>query len=174
MSQSTPSRDEPLRLPAGARVACVVSSYHSDITRRMARSAEATLVRAGLEPERWHVIDAPGAFELPLIAKRLAAREDVDAVLGFGLVLKGETEHDRYISNAVAQGFMDASLETDTPVLFGVLTCTTLEQAQRRSRDQGQGGLDKGREVALAAVGALQALAQASGPLAPALQEESR
>jgi len=156
------------RVPPGTRIACVVSSYHRDITEGMARSAADTLVEAGLAPERWHRIDAPGAFELPLIAKRLAERPDMDAVLGFGLVLRGETDHDRYISAAVAQGFIDVGLATDTPVLFGLLTCNTLEQAQARARRAAEGGLDKGREVALAAIGALHALRQASGPLVPA------
>ena len=146
-------------------MACVVSSYHHEITGGMADSAAATLVEAGLDPARLHRLTAPGAFELPLIARRLAARPDVDAVLGFGLVLRGETDHDRYISHAVAQGFVDAALETDTPILFGVLTCNTLEQAQARARRREDGGLDKGREVALAAVGILNTLALASGPL---------
>jgi 6,7-dimethyl-8-ribityllumazine synthase len=92
------------------------------------------------------------------VARRLAQRADVDAVLCFGLVLRGETDHDRYISNAVATRLLDASLETDTPILFGVLTPNDLEQAERRALPRERGGLDKGREVAVAAVEVLAAL----------------
>ncbi len=145
-------------LPDGARLACVVSSYHAEVTGAMLASALETLAEAGLGRERVQVLEAPGTFELPLIAQRLAARADVAAVLCFGLVLKGETEHDRYISAACSQGLMEVALRHDKPVLFGVLTCATLAQAERRARRAHEGGLDKGREVAQAALGALAAL----------------
>ena len=92
------------------------------------------------------------------MARKLARRDDLDAVLCFGLVLKGETEHDRYISSAVADALMHIGLECDKPVLFGVLTCSTLEQAQARARRADEGGLDKGHEVARAALEVLEAL----------------
>lgn len=158
MSQDTHSDSVPLRLRPGTRVACVVSSYHPEITGAMATSARATLEEAGLAPTGWREIEAPGTFELPILAQRLARRRAVDAVLCFGLVLKGETEHDRYIAQAVAEGLMRVSLDEGKPVLFGVLTCSTLEQAQRRARTLSEDGLDKGREVARAACRALASL----------------
>jgi len=124
----------------------------------MLSSALETLTAAGVARDSVEVVPVPGAFELPIVARRLAARSDIAAVLCFGLVLKGATEHDRYISEACAQGLMQVALETDTPILFGVLTCATIAQAQERARRESEGGLDKGREVALAALEVLAAL----------------
>jgi len=148
----------PLLRP-GARIAAVVSQYHGELTSAMLRSARRELEAAGLTPEDLVVVDAPGAFELPIIASELARREDVDAVLCFGLVLKGETEHDRHIARAVAHGLTEIGLRQRKPVLFGVLTCNTLAQARARALAPEDGGtFDKGREVARAALGALLAL----------------
>jgi 6,7-dimethyl-8-ribityllumazine synthase len=148
-------------LRAGARLAAVVSSYHPELTQALFDSARRELERCGLEGELLRV-DAPGAFELPLLARRLGLRDDVDAVLCLGLVLKGETPHDRYIADAVAHGLQRVALEVDKPVLFGVLTCDTLEQARARALPASDGGgHDKGREVARAAVSALAALERA-------------
>ena len=154
------------RLAAGARIACAVSTYHEDVTGEMLASAREALAELGVEAERLLVVPCPGAFELPLVARRLARRKDVVAVLCFGLVLKGETEHDRYISEACALGLTQVALETDTPVLFGVLTCANLNQARERARRESAGGQDKGREVALAALETLAALraAEATAP----------
>ncbi len=146
-------------LPAGTRIAAVVSSYHEELCASMAASARRELERNGLAPENFFELRAPGAFELPLIARRLAVRDDIDAVLCFGLVLKGETSHDGYIASAAANGILNASLQADTPILFGVLTCETRAQAEARALPAEQGGLhDKGREVARAAVMAIEAL----------------
>ena len=144
-----------LRLRPGARIGAVVSSYHAELTGAMLSSARRELAAAGLAEDDLLVVDVAGSFELPLVARRLALREDVDAVLCFGLVLKGETSHDVYISHAVSRGVQQVSLETDKPVLFGVLTCDTLEQAEARAK----GEHDKGAEVARAAVATLAALA---------------
>ncbi len=146
-------------LPPGTRMAAVVSTYHAEICGQMLASARAELERLGLAPGNLLVVEAPGAFELALIARRLAVRDDVHAVLCLGLVLKGETSHDQHVAAAAARGILRASLETDKPVLFGVLTCDTLAQAQARALPAERGGNhDKGREVARAAVAALFAL----------------
>jgi 6,7-dimethyl-8-ribityllumazine synthase len=124
------------------------------------RELEASGVRADDVP----VVRVPGAFELPLVARRLARRADVEAVLCFGLVLKGETSHDRWVALGAAQGLVAASLECDKPLLFGVLTCDTLEQARSRALPPERGGReDKGREVARAALETLVALDEADG-----------
>ncbi len=158
MARARTKRTAPARLPRGARIACAVSTYHEDVMSGMLSSALETLSQAGIERDAVLIVSAPGAFELPIVARRLAARKDVAAVLCFGLVLKGETEHDRHIASACAHGLMQAALETDTPILFGVLTCATLEQARARARREEEGGQDKGREVALAALEVLAAL----------------
>lgn len=125
----------------------------------MLRSAQAELEASGMEPDGMRVVHAPGAFELPLIARRLARRKDIDAVLCFGLVLTGETTHDKWVAMGATQGITQASLETDKPILFGVLTCQTLEQARARALPVSEGGKeDKGREVARAAIETLDAL----------------
>ena len=166
MARAKQSRKVPT-LPAGTRIAAVVSTFHHEITGAMLASASDALGEAGLASEDLFEVRVPGAFELPILARRLAGRADVDAVLCFGLVLKGETEHDRYIAGAVASALAQTALETATPVLFGVLTCDTPEQAQVRARRDADGGLDKGREVAWAAIEVLHALRHAEGEFGP-------
>lgn len=158
MARSSNDPQRSTRLPDGARVALVVSQYHADLNGAMSRSAAETLRAAGLADDALIEITAPGAYELPILAQALAERPDVDAVLCFGLVLRGETDHDRYISAAVAQALQRVGLDTKKPVLFGLLTCNTLDQAVVRSKRAEEGGLDKGREVATAAIEALDAL----------------
>jgi len=144
-------------------VAAVVSDYHRDLTGAMLDSARRTLVEAGMAEEDLEVVWAPGAFELPIIAQRLARRPDVDAVLCFGLVLTGETTHDRYVAGGATWGIQKVALECDKPVLFGVLTCQDVEQARQRALPPDAGGRqDKGREVARAAIATLAALELAS------------
>jgi 6,7-dimethyl-8-ribityllumazine synthase len=91
----------------------------------------------------------PGAFEIPVAARRLAATGEYDAVIALGCLIKGETMHFEYIAAAASQGIMDASTTTGVPVAFGVLTAMTDEQAEARS---GPGPDNKGREAALAAI----------------------
>ncbi len=158
----------PLRLDEGVRLAAVVSTYHHELTGTMAASARATLLAAGLAETNWLEVLVPGAFELPLVAQTLLDRRDLDAVLCFGLVLKGETEHDRYISQAVAQALMQLGLASQKPCLFGLLTCPTLAHAEARARVEAEGGLDKGAEVARAAIGTLTALRNARRELGTA------
>jgi len=172
--RNAPARAPAHRLPPGAHIACAVSTYHEDVTGEMLAAALETLGELGVEREAVLVVPCPGAFELPLVARRLARREDVIAVLCFGLVLKGATEHDRYISEACAHGLTQVALETDTPVLFGVLTCANLEQARERARRESAGGMDKGREVALAALEALSALRAAEAGAKKTIRKRAR
>jgi len=151
------------RLAPGARVGAVVSGYHAELTQAMFESAERELIAAGLAAADLVRVDAPGAYELPLIARRLALRDDLSAVLCLGLVLRGETSHDRYIAEAVAHALQRVALDCDKPVLFGLLTCDTLDQARARALPAERGGKhDKGREVARAAIVALAALQRAA------------
>ncbi len=166
MVRPNESRARAERVPRGTRIACVLSTYHADVTEEMGRAARETLLAAGLAPRNWREVRVSGAFELPLVARALARRADVDAVLAFGLVLRGETDHDRHIAAAVSQGLMAAGLETGKPILFGVLTCASIEQARARARRSRSGGRDKGGEVARAAIGVLEALSQVARPRA--------
>jgi 6,7-dimethyl-8-ribityllumazine synthase len=178
------SSDE-LRLPEGSRIFAVVSRYHVELTGTMLESARAELLRAGLEERNLGVVWVPGSFELPLVARRVALRDDVDGVVCFGLVLKGETPHNEYIAQAATLGIARAAFEADTPIGFGLLTCDSLEQARARALPAERGGVhDKGREVARAVVGQIQAMREAKGnprthpvgfaPLRIAAQEDLR
>ena len=159
MAYDISTQTQPARLAPDTRIAAVVSTYHGELTGAMLASAERTLVEAGLTAGSIEVHTAPGAFELPLLARRLAARGDVHAVLAFGLVLKGETRHDVVVADGAAQGILRASLDTDVPILLGVLTCDTLDQARARALAPAEGGeLDKGREVARACIHTLSSL----------------
>lgn len=165
MAQDPKTSERSVPSRPGVRVGAVVSRFHADLTGAMLDSARSALEAHGMAPGDLVVVHAPGAFELPLIARRLARRTDIDAVLCFGLVLTGQTTHDHWVAMGATQGILQASLETDKPVLFGVLTCQTVEQARARALPVEKGGrLDKGREVALALLETLAALDEATHP----------
>ena len=141
-------------LPAGSRVALVVSRYNDSVTRRLRDGAVHALAAAGLAPDRIDVAWVPGAFELPLAADRLAASGRYAAVLCLGAIIKGETSHDRHIATAVATGIEQIGRTRRLPVLFGVLTCDTLAQAMARAAGGAEDGFagNKGAECAVAAI----------------------
>ncbi len=116
----------------GPRVAVVVSRYNATITERLLDGALAAFGRRfpGDVPPPV-VVEAPGAFELVVLARRLAG--DFCGVVALGCVIRGETEHDRHIASAVANGLASVSIETGVPVTFGVLTVETVEQAMERA-----------------------------------------
>jgi 6,7-dimethyl-8-ribityllumazine synthase len=175
MSSSSTLPAATRRLPAGTRVAAVVSSYHADLVGLMLESAREALIAADLRPAALRIETAPGSFELPLLAQALAEREDVDAVLCFGLVLRGETSHNEHVARAAADGILRVSLEQRKPVLFGVLTCDDLAQARARATRARDGGLDKGAEVARAAIESILALhAIRARPGPPAVRADAR
>jgi len=154
---SKPRRDSPSR--PGSRVAAVVSRFHEDLTEPMLESAREELSACGVSAADVRVVWVPGSFELPLVARALARRKDVDAVLCLGIILQGETDHDIYVAEGAIQGLMQATLETGKPLLLGILTCATLEQARARALPASLGGKeDKGREVARSAIEMLLAL----------------
>lgn len=134
---------------AGCRFAIVVSRFNAEITEGLLQGACSALADAGVESEDVTVVRVPGAFEIPLAARRLAKTGRFDAVVCLGCLIKGETMHFEYIASAVSQGIMDAGADTGVPVTFGVLTALTDEQAASRASR----GIDnKGREAAMAAV----------------------
>jgi len=131
------------------RWAIVVSRYNESITGRLLEGAIATLTSHGVSADAIDVAYVPGAFELPLVADRLAGSRTYLAVLVLGAVIRGETTHDQHISRAVSMALMDAGLRSGVPVLFGLLTCDTLEQAIHRA---GGNMGNKGAECAEAAL----------------------
>lgn len=130
----------------GRRFGVVVARFNSAITDKLRDACVSTLESHGAAVS---VVPVPGAFELPLVARRLARTKKFDAVIALGCIIRGETPHDRYIAMEVARGLGQAALETDVPVLFGVLTPLTSRQARARS---GKGSNNKGAEAALAAL----------------------
>lgn len=130
-------------------VAIVVSRFNDLITTRLLQGALETYRRHGLSEEKITVVWAPGAFEIPLIAKKLAQSGKYSAVVCLGAVIQGQTTHHEYINHQVAANIQQAAWETDIPVTFGVLTCGSMEQALDRAG--GKAG-NKGIEAALAAI----------------------
>lgn len=131
------------------RFAIVVSRYNESITGKLLAGAVETLTKHGVDDESIDVAWVPGAWEIPLVAKRLADSEEYVAVLCLGAVIRGETTHDEHINRQVSHSLGQIALESGLPVLFGVLTCNTLEQAIHRS---GGNVGNKGVECAEAAL----------------------
>ena len=127
----------------------VVADYNSDITYPMLRGCIETLLAHGTDEQFILVQHVPGAFELPIAAQILLENNELNAVICLGCVITGETKHDEYISSAVAKGLMKLGLDFSVPVIFGVLTPQTLEQAQARTG--GKHG-NKGVESAISAI----------------------
>ncbi len=113
-------------------IAVVASTYNSNITGRLLDGALRTLTEAGYAG-RLRVVRVPGAWELPLAARRLAEQPDVCGVVTLGAVIRGETTHDQHINRAVSQALMQLMMDTGKPIGFGLLTCNTLEQAIHRA-----------------------------------------
>jgi 6,7-dimethyl-8-ribityllumazine synthase len=140
--------DEPLDAH-GMRVGIVVARFNRDITEKLLDGAERTLRDLGATDDHITVVWVPGAFEVPLVAKQLAHGRQVDAVICLGAVVRGDTPHFEYVAGEAAAGIMRVSLETDMPIVFGVLTTDDLEQAHARV---GGAAGHKGEEAARAAV----------------------
>ena len=133
----------------GKKFAIVVARFNSFISEKLLEGAIDTLLRSGAHDADIDVARVPGAFEIPLIAKRMASSHKYDAVICLGVVIRGATPHFDVVVNEVSKGSAQAGLETGVPVLFGVLTTETIEQAIERS---GTKAGNKGSEVAVAAI----------------------
>jgi 6,7-dimethyl-8-ribityllumazine synthase len=133
----------------GFRFGIAISRFNSFITERLLAAAVDALERAGAGSKDVDVVHVPGAFELPLAAKKMAASGKYDALIAIGCVLRGETTHYDYVCSETARGLQLAQMDTGLPIIFCVLTCDTLEQAIDRA---GLKGGNKGFEAGLAAV----------------------
>jgi len=131
------------------RFGLVVADWNREITDVLNAGAYDTLVKHGALAENIFRNSVPGSFELTLGAQFLAQHEEIDAVICLGVVIQGETKHDDYICHAVAQGLTNVGLKFNKPVIFGLVTTNTLEQAQDRAG--GKHG-NKGVEAAVAAI----------------------
>ena len=130
-------------------IGIVVSEWNDRITDSLLNGAEESLLEHGILQENILVKHVPGSFELPLGAKWMLEKTDVDAVICIGCIIQGETRHFDFIAQAVADGIMNVGLQFSKPVIFSVLTCNTMEQAEDRSG--GKHG-NKGVEGAVSAL----------------------
>jgi len=144
---------------SGGRFAIVVARYNESITGKLLSGAVETLLSHGVADDAIDVAWVPGAWEIPLLAQRFAESRKYVAVLCLGAVIRGETTHDVHINRQVSLSLGRISLDTGTPVLFGVLTCNSLEQAIHRS---GGNVGNKGVECAQAALEMASLLEQLS------------
>ncbi|OPY80161.1 MAG: 6,7-dimethyl-8-ribityllumazine synthase [Syntrophorhabdus sp. PtaU1.Bin153] len=133
----------------GFKFAIVLSRFNSFITDRLLEGALDALKRHGAQDKQLDIYRVPGAYEIPLIAKVLAKKNDVDAVICLGAVIKGATPHFHYVASEVAKGIAVASLESEKPITFGVITSENVEQAIERA---GSKSGNKGYDAAMAAI----------------------
>jgi 6,7-dimethyl-8-ribityllumazine synthase len=133
----------------GKKFAIVVSRFNDFITDRLVGGAVDALVRSGAKDADIEVIKVPGAFEIPLIAKKAAAQGRYDAIICLGAVIRGATPHFDYVSAEVSKGVAMVGLESEIPVIFGIVTTDTIEQAIERA---GTKAGNKGWSAAISAV----------------------
>ena len=141
----------------GLRFGIVVARFNEMVTRNLLEGAFDALHRHGVDEENIDVAWVPGSFEIPLIAKQMALSGKYDAVICLGAVIRGATAHFDYVAGPCASGISQASLESNIPILFGVLTTDTVEQAVERS---GTKCGNKGFDVALGAIEMVDLLRQ--------------
>jgi 6,7-dimethyl-8-ribityllumazine synthase len=149
----------------GARVAVVAGRFNEAYTTQLLDGARARLGRYGIPDESVTVVWVPGAFELPLVAKRLAASGEYDAVICLGAVIRGDTPHFDFVAGECASGLMQAALETGLPIVFGVLTTDDEAQAAERADPN---RLDKGGDAASTALEMVDLLRQLPKPASAA------
>lgn len=131
------------------RYTIVTTRWNTAIVEGLLGGAQRALNNAGITGEQIHVVQVPGAFEIPLACQAAAAREDCDAVIALGAVIRGGTPHFEYVAGECTRGIGQVALQTGKPVAFGVLTVDSLEQALERSADDEE---NKGAEAAMSAV----------------------
>jgi 6,7-dimethyl-8-ribityllumazine synthase len=146
----------------GLRIGIACAKFNGGITMRLLRGALEALAEAGTERNDVTVAWAPGAFELPLVARAFATAGQVDAVLCLGAVVRGDTGHYDFVAGQCAAGILDVALTTGVPVVFGVLTTDTLDQALERSEPD---HTNKGGEAARTGIEMVRLLR--TGPLSP-------
>ncbi|HFQ4666495.1 TPA: 6,7-dimethyl-8-ribityllumazine synthase [Staphylococcus aureus] len=127
----------------------VVSRFNDFITGRLLEGAKDTLIRHDVNEDNIDVAFVPGAFEIPLVAKKLASSGNYDAIITLGCVIRGATSHYDYVCNEVAKGVSKVNDQTNVPVIFGILTTESIEQAVERA---GTKAGNKGAEAAVSAI----------------------
>ena len=144
-----PKFHEAKLIAEGKKFALVVSRFNDFITEKLLSGALDALIRSGAADEDIEVVKVPGAFEIPLVAKKMAQTKRFDAVVCLGAVIRGSTPHFDYVSAEVSKGVAQVGMESEIPVIFGVITTDTIEQAIERA---GTKAGNKGWSAAIAAV----------------------
>lgn len=155
----------------GLRIALVAGRFNSFVTDRLVEGAIDAVVRTGGDPDSIYVYKVPGAFEIPLVAKKVACSGRFDAVICLGAVIRGGTPHFDYVASEVSKGVAHVGLEAGIPVAFGVLTTDNLEQAIERA---GSKAGNKGWEAAMAAIETANLLRAESEAAVPAKRPARR
>jgi 6,7-dimethyl-8-ribityllumazine synthase len=119
--------------PAGFRIGIVAAKFNQQVTNKLVNACVNTLTAHGVRKENMNVVRVPGAFEIPLVARLMAKSGRFDAMICLGAVIRGDTPHFEYISAEVSRGIGQAALDTDVPIIFGVLTTETVAQAVERA-----------------------------------------
>lgn len=133
----------------GKKFAIAASRFNDFITKQLIDGCVDTLLRHGVEKDNIELTLVPGAFEIPLVAKKLSRQKGINAVICLGTVIRGSTPHFDYIASEVSKGIASVSLESGVPVIFGVITADTIEQAIERA---GTKDGNKGKDAALSAI----------------------
>lgn len=136
-------------LAEGKRFALIVSRFNDFITEKLANGAVDALLRSGAKDEDIDIVKVPGAFEIPLIAKKVAKTGRYNAVICIGAVIRGATPHFEYVSAEVSKGIAMVGLESEVPIIFGIVTTDTIEQAIERA---GTKAGNKGWSAAISAI----------------------
>jgi len=136
-------------LAEGKKFALIMSRFNDFISEKLVNGAVDALLRSGARDEDIDLVKVPGAFEIPLLAKKMAAKNRYDAIICLGAVIRGATPHFDYVSAEVSKGIAMVSLEADIPVIFGIITTDTIEQAIERA---GAKAGNKGWSAAMSAI----------------------
>lgn len=134
----------------GKKFAIAVSRFNEFISKRLLEGAIDALIRHGVEEENIAVVWTPGSFEIPPVAQKLAASKKYNGVICLGAIIRGDTPHFEYIASEAAKGIAKAGMKTGIPVIFGIITADTLEQAIERA------GTKSGNKGAVAAASAIE------------------
>ena len=155
-------------LGKGLKFGLVVSRFNDFITTKLLEGAQDALLRHGVRQEDIDIARVPGAFEIPLVAQRLAQTKKYDAIVCLGAVIRGGTPHFEYVASEVSKGIAKVGLDTGLPVTFGIITADTLEQAiERAGTKQGNKGFD-------AAVDAIEMASLLKGIIIPDFDRKAR
>lgn len=133
----------------GLKISLIVSRFNEFISTKLMEGALDCLRRHGIKEEDIRIIWVPGSFEIPYVAKKIALKKEDDAIIALGAVIRGSTDHYQYVASEMAKGIASTSLETGVPVILGVLTTDTIEQALERA---GTKMGNKGFDAALSAI----------------------